>query len=96
MHSNIKINYTLETYNRTETGKSWKSKPENIETGVYNREQYQNCTGDDTLRFFRRLGGSETVVRSYTSQGLIPVRITSCDPSRTIKKVRTFTIKGGE
>jgi hypothetical protein len=94
MHSNTKINYTLETYDRTESGKSWKSKPESTETGVYNREQYQNCTGDDTLRFFRRLGGSETVVRSYTSQGFIPVRITSCDPSGTIKKVRTFTIKG--
>lgn len=94
MNQNTKIEYTLETYNRTESGKSWKSKPESTETGVYDRKQYENCTGDDTLRFFRRLGGSETVVRSYTSQGYIPVKVTSCDPSRTIKKVRTFKIIG--
>ena len=85
--------YKTETYSRTESGKSWKSKPDTVETGVYNQKQYDNCTSDETCAWFRRLGGSETVTRSYTFAGYIPTRIVSCNPSRTTRKVRTFKVE---
>jgi len=83
---------TTKEYSRTDSGKCWKSKPDSIETKEINREFYDNMTSEETCKFFRRLGGSETVTRCYTSAGYIPIEIISCDPSRTVRKVRTFDI----
>ena len=88
-----KYHYTIETYSRTESGKSWKSKPDEVKTGTYTQEQYENCTNEETIKWFRRLGGSEHVTRSYTFAGYIPTRIISSDPSRAIRKVRTFKVE---
>lgn len=40
--------------------------------------------------FFRRLGGSETLTRAYTSKGYVPVKLTSISPDRETKIVREF------
>lgn len=53
-------------------------------------EQYENITSKDTLKWFRRLGGSETAVKSYTKKGYNVVRLTSKSPDKQIKVVRTF------
>ena len=39
---------------------------------------------------FRRLGGSETITRSYTCRGYNVVKLVSKSPSRAIKVVRQF------
>ena len=85
-----KIIMTRKVFSRTESGKSWKSKPEEITTKEIDYQHYQNFTSDDTVKFFRRIGGSETVIRNYTAYGYIPVEIISCNPDRTIRKVTSF------
>ena len=84
--------YTLvtEKFERTDSGKSWRSKPFEIERKKITQENYHNYTSDDTQRFFRRLGGSETAERCYTKRGYIVTRLTSINPDRTLKIVRTF------
>ena len=105
------LTITTETYSRTESGKSWRSKPDTIETETlpwhrtdpdpsgrwitrehYGEEVHSNITHPDTLRWFRRLGGSEYAERSYTPVGFIVTRLVSTSPDRTFRKVRRFRV----
>jgi len=52
------------------------------------REQYNNIV--NSAPWFRRLGGSETLQRAYTSYGYIPYRIISTAPDRSMRTVRQF------
>lgn len=45
---------------------------------------------ENSLGFFRRLGGYERLERGYTCAGYKPVQLTSINPDKTIKIVRTF------
>lgn len=54
------------------------------------RTQYNNIINDDTLKWFRRLGGSETAERSYTCRGYNVTKLTSTSPDREIKIIRKF------
>ena len=85
-----KIIMTTKTFSRTDSGKGWKSKPDEIETKEIDNTQYENMVSEDTVKFFRRIGGSEIVTRSYTYYGYLPVEVISCNPGRTIRKVRVF------
>lgn len=58
--------------------------------GVISKRQYKNITNDDTIKFFRRLGGTETVERGYTSQGYLIYKLTSTSPDRQMKTIREF------
>ena len=60
------------------------------------QEQHKNATSDDTIRFFSRLGGSETVTRGYTAAGYIVTKIVSISPNRQEKTVRDYTINYNE
>ena len=84
------INMTEYTYSRTASGKSWKSKPDNIQQQILSWEQYLNMNSTTTCRFFRKLGGYERVERSYTSRGYLPIRLISINPDRTIKIIREY------
>ena len=44
----------------------------------------------DVSPFFRRLGGSETVKKGYTTRGYRVVEIISKSPDRTKKTIRSF------
>ena len=52
--------------------------------------EYRNITEDDTLKFFRRLGGTENAQRSYTCAGYLITKLTSTSPDRQNKTVREF------
>jgi hypothetical protein len=52
-------------------------------------EQYRNCV--NASPFFRRLGGSEHVVRNYTCAGYLVVRIQSTSPDKQQRTVREFS-----
>jgi len=52
--------------------------------------QYYNLTKDDTLKWFRRLGGSETAERSYTCRGYNVTKLISTSPDRETKIIRKF------
>ena len=82
---------TKEYFERTDSGKSWKSKPYKVETKKIDQVEYENTTDENTQKFFRRFGGSETATRSYTMRGYIITRLVSCNPSRDEKHVRTFS-----
>jgi hypothetical protein len=61
-----------------------------IERKTIDLIQYNNITNVDTLKWFRRLGGSETAKKNYTSKGYMITKLTSTSPDRTIKVVREF------
>jgi hypothetical protein len=55
--------------------------------------QYNNITNDDTLKWFRRLGGTETATRGYTERGYNVVKLISTSPNKDTRVVRTFSFK---
>jgi len=60
------------------------------ETSTITEQQLRNITSLNEMKFFRRLGGSETITRGYTCRGYLPICLISKNPNKTIKKVRTF------
>ena len=85
---------TAKTYSRTDSGKSWKSKPDFETTKQITKRNYVNITCDDTLKFSRRMGSSKTVTRGYTSEGYIPVKLSSIPSTKHCKRICTFKIVG--
>lgn len=72
------------TENRNENGAKTSEKT------LIDRRFYDNMTNKDTLKFFRRLGGSETAQRTYTCNGYLITRLLSKSPDRSIKVERLF------
>lgn len=87
----VTITKKVEKYLRTESGKSWKSKPESVETEVVSAEHYINYV--ESVPFFNNFGygASCRAYNGYTCAGYIPVKITSISPMRETKLVATFT-----
>lgn len=54
------------------------------------RTDYSRITGEDTIKWFRRLGGTETVQRSYTCRGYLITKLTSTSPDKQTKIIREF------
>jgi hypothetical protein len=59
-------------------------------TETISEEQHRNITNADTLRFFKRLGGTESKVYGYTCKGYQVTQLTSTNPDKTTKIVRKF------
>lgn len=77
-------------YARTESGRSWKRKPDTIETHVYRAEQYQNCV--QSVQWFKNVFGArnERAEWGYTRAGYLPIKITSVSPDGAEKVVYSF------
>ena len=58
-------------------------------TEVTGRQHYLD-TNDDTVKWFRRLGGSESVQRSYTKQGYLVTKLVSTSPDKQNKVIREY------
>lgn len=99
------LTITKSTYGRTDSDKGWRTVADSVETetfpwdrrdvGVFDRygeDVHRKITSADTLRWFRRIGGSEYAERSYTPFGYIITRLISTSPSRTVRVVRRFRI----
>lgn len=63
------------------------------ETKMIDERMYNNITSNDTIKFFRRLGGTETVQKSYTCEGYICTKLISTSPNKENKTVREFKFK---
>ena len=63
------------------------------ETKEVTQEQYELITKDETCKWFRRLGGSETKQMGYTFLGYICTKLTSISPDRQTKIVREYSFK---
>lgn len=61
-----------------------------IEVKTIDLKQYNNIVDANTLKCFRRLGGSETARRNYTSQGYNVTKLISTSPDKSIKVIREF------
>jgi translation initiation factor 2B subunit (eIF-2B alpha/beta/delta family) len=66
---------------------------ESIEKELCTESEHRNATNDDTIKFFKRLGGKESVTRSYTRVGYVVTKIVSTSPdgeNRTIREYKFF------
>ena len=101
------LTITTDTYSRTESGKSWRTQPDETQTETMpwhptperigdvaqsGEDKHRKITAPDTLSWFRRIGGSEYAERSYTPVGFIVTRLVSSNPDRTVRKVRRFRV----
>ena len=89
----MKYELTAKTYERTESGKNWKSNPTETEVTTINQEEYDNIFSKETQAFFRNLGGYERASKSYTYAGYIVTSLISISPDKATKKVRTVKVK---
>ena len=64
---------------------------ESIKTENATEQQHKYATNDDTVKWFRRLGGSETVTRSYTSHGYVVTLLVSTSPDKQKRTIRDYT-----
>jgi hypothetical protein len=56
-------------------------------------EQHGLTTNDDTVKWFRRLGGYETKQMGYTFIGYVCKKLTSISPDKQIKVIREYSFK---
>lgn len=82
-----KIQLTKTTYN-LKAGTKGAYKETEREVSDIQEQEYINII--NSCPFFRRLGGSETATRGYTSWGYKVVRLVSKSPDREVKVVRDF------
>ena len=57
---------------------------------VIDSKQYNNITNSDTLKWFRRLGGTESAQKNYTSRGYNVTKLISTSPDKSERVVRIF------
>lgn len=61
-----------------------------IETNEVTDEQHDLATNDETCRWFRRLGGSETRQKGYTIKGYVCTKLISVSPDKQNKTIREY------
>ena len=66
---------------------------ESKEVTTITDKEYNLLTNDDTVKWFRRLGGSESLQRCYTCAGYKVYKMTSKSPDKQSKTVREFKFK---
>lgn len=47
----------------------------------------------DSVKWFRRLGGSESITNSYTCSGYVGTKLVSTSPDKQTKVIREFNFK---
>lgn len=89
--------YTIITQTETTFIKNPETKTTYIEmskeTKEINEREYFLTVNDATIKYFRRLGGKETVKRSYTNVGYKITKLISISPDKTEKIIREFIFK---
>ena len=66
---------------------------ESKEVETITDKEHNLITCDNTVKWFRRLGGSESLQRSYTCAGYKVYKLTSTSPDKQNKIVREFKFK---
>ena len=55
--------------------------------------QHEITTNDDTIKWFRRLGGSQSVTHGYTYAGYVVIKLVSTSPDKQSKTIREYKFK---
>ena len=81
---------TLTEYSRTESGKSWRKKPDIVKREVINAEFYTNYV--TAIPFFNNFGDGAycRARKSYTCAGYLPTEIVTVGPNMCKKVVAEF------
>ena len=61
------------------------------ETTEVTSQMHRNATNDDTCKWFRRLGGSESKTMGYTCDGYKCTKLISTSPDKEQKTIREYT-----
>ena len=83
----LKITLTTEHYELKE-GRKTVFELKETETKTIDSETHKTIV--DASPFFKNLGSSEVLERSYTCAGYVVTKITSKSPERDVKTVRKF------
>lgn len=87
--------FICKTTNFKKTGKV-KYKIIKEQTESLSETQYKNCVTPKTIKFFKNLGGKESVTRSYNAYGYTITKIKSISPDGENQTIREFTINWRE
>lgn len=88
-NENYLILREIRTYTRTESGKSWKYKPDEIERDIVKPKNYSYYI--QATPFFNNLGAYCRASFTHEQAGYLPTKITSVNPDYTVKKIAVFT-----
>ena len=66
---------------------------ESVETNEITEKEYNLTTNDNTCKWFRRLGGSESKQMEYTCRGYKCTKLTSTSPDKQNKTIREYKFK---
>ena len=69
-------------------GSQWKITSVTSETA--SKQNIRNYASDDTLKFFRRIGGTERRTMGYTHAGYLPREVVSTNPDKTERHIIEF------
>lgn len=91
-NENYLIFRTIETFSRTASGKSWKSRPDEVENEIVPPKHYENYV--TAIPFFNNFGDGAScrAAFSYNAPGYLPTRITTVSPFRETKKSCLFLV----
>lgn len=89
------MKWVAERYDRTDSGKSWRSKPYEVTTSYLTQDRYRRITSEEELRFWRSLGSCR-VEYGYMSIGYCIDRLTRVSPSKEEKIVEKFYVRNLE
>ena len=89
-NENYLIFRTIETFSRTASGKSWKSRPDEVENEIVPPKHYVNYV--TAIPFFNNFGDGAScrAAFSYNAPGYLPTLITTVSPFRETKKIACF------
>lgn len=63
-------------------------KPTSCSKSEITDQEFKNI--ENSCKFFRRLGGIESIQRGYTCNGYVMTKLTSTSPDKENKTIRTF------
>lgn len=86
------ITMTRSTYSRTASGKGWKTNPDKVERKAISRENYENRTAPENIRFMNGFcGGTCRAERGYTYHGYKVTKVTLVSPARDERIIERFS-----
>ncbi|MBS1412887.1 MAG: hypothetical protein HPZ00_06220 [Christensenellaceae bacterium] len=82
-----------QTFSRTASGKSWRSKPDEIQTEAVSAENYTNYI--NAIPFFNNWGDGAycRAAWTYTMAGYLPTTVTTVSPYRETKIITYFRFR---
>lgn len=81
---------SIARYTKTDSGKSWKTKPDEVKNEIVSSENYTNYI--TSIPFFNNWGDGAYCRAAYTynAPGYLPTTVTTVSPFRTEKQVACF------